>query len=65
MTSDSSTAHRVLIAGGGVAGLEALLALRHLAGDRVALTLLAPERQFTYRPDGRRRAVRPRPHAAA
>ena len=50
MTSDSSTAHRVLIAGGGVAGLEALLALRHLAGDRVALTLLAPERQFTYRP---------------
>ena len=50
MTSDSSTAHRVLIAGGGVAGLEALLALRDLAGDRVALTLLAPERQFTYRP---------------
>ena len=50
MTSDSSTAHRVLIAGGGVAGLEALLALRQLAGDRVALTLLAPERQFTYRP---------------
>jgi len=50
LTSDSSTAHRVLIAGGGVAGLEALLALRQLAGDRVALTLLAPERQFTYRP---------------
>jgi sulfide:quinone oxidoreductase len=50
LTSDSSTAHRVLIAGGGVAGLEALLALGHLAGDRVALTLLAPERQFTYRP---------------
>ena len=50
MTSDSSTAYRVLIAGGGVAGLEALLALRDLAGDRVALTLLAPERQFTYRP---------------
>jgi sulfide:quinone oxidoreductase len=30
--------------------VEALLALRHLAGDRVALTLLAPEREFTYRP---------------
>ena len=40
----------MLVAGGGVAGLEALLALRDLAGDRVALTLLAPERQFTYRP---------------
>ena len=50
MSSDSSTAHRVLIAGGGVAGVEALLALRHLAGDRVALTLLTPERHFTYRP---------------
>jgi sulfide:quinone oxidoreductase len=42
--------HRVLVAGGGVAGLEALLALHDLAGERVALTLLAPERQFTYRP---------------
>jgi sulfide:quinone oxidoreductase len=50
LTSDRSTAHRVLIAGGGVAGLEALLALRDLAPDQVALTLLAPERQFTYRP---------------
>ena len=46
----SSTPHRVLIAGGGVAGLEALLALRDLAGDRVALTLLAPEADFVYRP---------------
>ncbi len=26
---------RVLIAGGGIAGLEALIALHHLAGDRV------------------------------
>ena len=50
MSSESSSPHRVLIAGGGVAGLEALLALHDLAGDRVALTLLAPERQFTYRP---------------
>jgi sulfide:quinone oxidoreductase len=45
-----SSPHRVLVAGGGVAGLEALLALHDLAGGRVALTLLAPERQFTYRP---------------
>src|SRR5688572_8774028 len=40
----------VLIAGGGVAGLEALLALRALAGERVRITLIAPDRDFTYRP---------------
>jgi hypothetical protein len=34
---------RVLIAGGGVAALEALIALRELAGDRLHLTPLAPE----------------------
>jgi sulfide:quinone oxidoreductase len=50
MSSDSSAQHRVLIAGGGVAGLEALLALHDLAGDRVELTLITPERQFAYRP---------------
>jgi sulfide:quinone oxidoreductase len=41
---------RVLIAGGGVAGLETLTALHSLAGDRVELTLLAPDDQFVYRP---------------
>jgi sulfide:quinone oxidoreductase len=41
---------RVLIAGGGVAAIEALLALRHLIGDQVAITLLAPERRFVHRP---------------
>src|SRR5947208_16939094 len=40
----------VLVAGGGVAGLETLLALRDLAGDRVRLTLLTPEEDFVYRP---------------
>jgi sulfide:quinone oxidoreductase len=40
----------VLIAGGGVAALEATLALRALAEKRVALELVAPEREFTYRP---------------
>jgi sulfide:quinone oxidoreductase len=40
---------RVLIAGAGVAGLEALLALRALAGDRVDITLLAPELKFVNR----------------
>src|SRR3954470_6721578 len=41
---------RVLVAGGGVAGLETLLALRDLAGDRVTCTLLTPEADFVYRP---------------
>jgi sulfide:quinone oxidoreductase len=40
----------VLVAGGGVAALEAALALRALAEDRVAVELLAPEGEFTYRP---------------
>ena len=40
----------VLIAGGGVAGLEALLGLRHHAQERVSIELLAPEPQFWYRP---------------
>jgi sulfide:quinone oxidoreductase len=41
---------RVVIAGGGVAGLETLTALRGLAGDRVELTLVAPEDEFVYKP---------------
>jgi sulfide:quinone oxidoreductase len=41
---------RVLIVGGGIAGLEALMALRDLAGDRAELTLVAPNPEFTYKP---------------
>jgi sulfide:quinone oxidoreductase len=41
---------RVLIAGGGVAGLETLTALHALAGGRVELALVAPEDEFVYRP---------------
>jgi sulfide:quinone oxidoreductase len=41
---------RVLIAGGGVAALEGLLALRALAGAAVEVDLLAPERKFVYSP---------------
>jgi sulfide:quinone oxidoreductase len=44
----------VLIAGGGVAGLEAALALHELAGERAAVTVLSPDGDFLYRP----RAVR-------
>lgn len=43
---------RVLVAGGGVAGLETLMALHTLAGARVELTLIAPEDEFVYRPLG-------------
>ncbi len=48
-TSTQDTLH-VVIAGGGVAALEAALALRSLAEERVALELLTPETAFTYRP---------------
>ena len=41
---------RVLIAGGGVAAIEALLALRVHVGHTVAVELLAPEDEFVYRP---------------
>jgi sulfide:quinone oxidoreductase len=40
----------VLIAGGGVAGLEALLALSALARGQVDIDLLAPTDEFIYRP---------------
>jgi sulfide:quinone oxidoreductase len=41
---------RVLIAGGGVAALEAALALRHHAADLASVELLAPSPYFTYQP---------------
>jgi sulfide:quinone oxidoreductase len=40
----------VLIAGGGVAGLEGALALRALAGELVELELQSPADRFTYKP---------------
>ena len=41
---------RVLVAGGGVAALEAVLALHALAGERVSIELLAPGGDFVARP---------------
>ncbi len=41
---------RALIAGGGIAALEAMLALRSLAGERVVIELLAPEPEFVFQP---------------
>jgi sulfide:quinone oxidoreductase len=52
MDTPSRSRHRlrVVVAGGGVAALEAILALHTLAEDRVTLELVAPEPNFTYRP---------------
>lgn len=47
---NDDTPLKILIAGGGVAALETMMALHDLAGDRVQVTLLAPERDFHYRP---------------
>ena len=47
---NSSGPAEVVIAGGGVAALEALMALHELARDRVHVTLVAPEADFVYRP---------------
>jgi sulfide:quinone oxidoreductase len=47
---DKRAAFKVVIAGGGFAGLEAMIALRALAEERVDLELLAPEHDFRYRP---------------
>lgn len=41
---------RVLIAGGGVASIEAVLALRDLCGDRVSVEVFSPSHEFVYRP---------------
>jgi sulfide:quinone oxidoreductase len=52
MTSDPhTTASRphVVIAGAGVGGLEAAVALRGLVGHRVAITLVAPQDDFSIR----------------
>jgi sulfide:quinone oxidoreductase len=46
----SAVAAEVVIVGGGVAALEALMALRALAGERVRITLVAPDSDFVYRP---------------
>src|SRR5215469_13693759 len=49
----------VCIAGAGTAGLEALLCARELLGSEVQLRLIAPEREFRYRPMSTRSLYRP------
>jgi sulfide:quinone oxidoreductase len=41
---------RVVIVGGGVAALETALALRELAPEQTAITVIAPNEEFVYRP---------------
>jgi sulfide:quinone oxidoreductase len=40
----------VAICGGGIAGIEGLLRLRRIAGDRVDVTLISPGEELLYRP---------------
>src|SRR4051812_50227708 len=40
---------RVVVAGGGIAGLEAAIALGSLGGPRVAPLLISPQGEFSFR----------------
>jgi sulfide:quinone oxidoreductase len=65
--------HRVVVAGGGPAAIELLLALRELAGERAALELIAPDPDLVVRAyevlapfhEGRERRYQLAPIAAA
>jgi sulfide:quinone oxidoreductase len=46
----NSSKAKVLIAGGGVAALEAAIAMRDLAGERTELAIYSPREDFIYRP---------------
>ena len=50
MSEPNDGSAKICIVGGGVAGVEALLALADLAGDRARVTLLAPDPDFVYKP---------------
>lgn len=47
MSEDKSRGHRVVVAGGGVAELEAVCALHALAPGETHVTLLEPQTEFT------------------
>jgi sulfide:quinone oxidoreductase len=50
MATEHGEPLNLLIVGGGVAGLEAALAVRELASDRVNTTLLSQQLEYVYRP---------------
>src|SRR3954470_2984758 len=45
-----TTPLHVVVAGGGVAGLETVMALRDLAAERARITLIAPDSHFELKP---------------
>jgi sulfide:quinone oxidoreductase len=49
-SSPSNPRLRVVIAGGGIAALETVLALHDLAAERTAVTVIAPNSEFINRP---------------
>ncbi|HWA55012.1 MAG TPA: FAD-dependent oxidoreductase [Solirubrobacterales bacterium] len=49
-TNEQGQKAQVLIAGGGVAALEAAIALHEIAGQRTEVTLCSPREDFIYRP---------------
>ena len=49
-TESPTATPEILVVGAGIAALEFVLALRDLAGDRVRVTIVAPERDFVPRP---------------
>jgi sulfide:quinone oxidoreductase len=50
MNTRGANSRRVVIAGGGVAALEAAIALRSIAGLEPDITLIAPNPDFVYQP---------------
>src|ERR1043166_2852832 len=49
-SSQGASRLRALIIGGGVGGVEAMVALHDLCGDRAEIPVHAPRREFLYRP---------------
>ena len=50
LSSSLRDTHRIVIAGGGIAALEALIALRRQAPGACHVTLVCPNASFGYRP---------------